>query len=102
MGHRTISNRKMEIKRPCLKDVISFPNLLAQNTQTAMVICTAKNWHATGVKEEKTFANYHCTLERKIVGFLCYSFVNCKANCFVEQKYLVKRPKDQGSPICYS
>ena len=58
-----MSYRKAEIKRPCLKDIIFPPNLLEQNTQTAKVICTGRKQDASGVKKEKTFANYHYTLE---------------------------------------
>ena len=63
MDHRTMSYRKIEIKRPCLKDIIFLPNLLVQNTQTAKVTYTGGKWDASGVKREKTFANYHYTLE---------------------------------------
>ena len=34
---------------------MSLANLLAQDTQTATVICTAKKWDASEVKEEKIF-----------------------------------------------
>ena len=94
MGHMTISNRKIEIKRPCHKDVISLLNLLAQDTQTAMVICTAKEWDASGVEEEKTFTNYHCTLERK-TGILVLLILELHSKLFCRANLLSK--KDQNS-----
>ena len=68
-----MSNRKSEIKRPCLKDIF-LSNVLAQNTQTTKVIWTERKWNVSGVKEEKTFKNYHCTFERKNFGIITLLF----------------------------
>ena len=73
MDQRTVSNKKSEIKRPCLKDIF-LSNLLAQNTQIAKVIWTGRKWNVSGVKEEKTFENYHCTFERKNFGIIALLF----------------------------
>ena len=63
MDHKPMSYRKAVIKCPCLKDIIFLPTLLAQNTQTAKVTCTERKRDASGMKKEKTFANYYYTLE---------------------------------------
>ena len=49
MDHRFMSNRKIKIKRPCLKDNIFLPNLLAKNTQTAKMTCTGRKWDVSGL-----------------------------------------------------
>ena len=86
-----MSNRKMEIKRPYLKDVIFLPNLLAQKTQTAKMICTGKKWDASGVKMEKTFVNYHYTLEELwdcclIIDSWITQQLFCRANVLSKNK----------------
>lgn len=84
-------NRKSEIKRPCLKDIF-LSNVLAQNTQTAKVIWTERKWNVSGVKEEKTFKNYHCTFERKNFGIITLLLIlELHSNYFAAQMYLVKK-----------
>ena len=99
MDHRTKSNKNIEIKRPCLKEIIFLLNLLAQNIQTAKVIRTERKWDVSGVKEEKAFAKYHWTFERKkFVGFLpYYRFLILHSYYFAEQMYLVKTNIRKGS-----
>ena len=66
MGHRTISNRKIEIKRPCLNK----PSSTRYSDCYGHLQCKKMGYQCS--KDENTFANCHCTLERKTVGFLLY------------------------------
>ena len=44
------------------------------------------------MKKEKTFANYHCTLERKNFGIVALLLIlELHSNYFAEQMYLVKK-----------
>ena len=87
MDHRTMSYRKAEIKRPCLKDIIFLPNLLAQNTQTAKVILTGMPVEWKRKKLSRTIT----TLSKNFGIVASLLFLELHSNYFAEQMYLVKK-----------
>ena len=87
-----MNNRKIEINCPCLKDIIFLSNFLAQSTQTVKVNCNGRKWDVSGVKEEKTFADYLRAFERKNFGIIALLLIlELHSNCFAAQMYLVKK-----------
>ena len=84
MGHRTISNRNIEIKHPCLNK----PSSTRYSDCYDHLQCKKRG--SCGVKEEKTFANYHCTLERK-TGIFALLILELSSKFFRRANILSKR-----------
>ena len=62
---------------------MSLSNLLAQDTQTATVICTAKKWDASEVKEEKIFRELLLHFGKKNRNF-------CVINSWIAQQIILQ------------
>ena len=87
MDRRTMSNRKIEIKSPCLTDINFLLNIHAENTQTAKVNLHRKKMGCHSIERGKSFRKLHFQKEelRRILALLLILELHC--NYFAEQIY---------------